>query len=129
MLTGDLDNDFLICIGGAESNSLTNILQSDIDEYQPQIISHSPYYHHDTLAPVLSKSENAFSILSSNIQSVNAQFDELNIFYRILEKYSLYLVQYVSRKVGLLMMLILHRLSWRVILVFLRVGHVVVKVG
>ncbi len=31
--------------------------------------------------------ENAFSILSTNIQSVNAQFDKLNFFfYRILEK-------------------------------------------
>ncbi len=59
-------------MGGAESNTLPNILQSDIDEYQPQIISHSPCYDHDTLAPILSKSKNAFSILSTNIQSVNA---------------------------------------------------------
>ncbi len=126
MLPGDLDNDFLLHIGGAESNSLTNILQSDIYEYQQQIIS--PYYDHDTLAPILSKSKNAFSILSTNIQSVNATFDELNICIEFWKKESLYLMQYVSRKVGLLMMLILHRLSWRVILVFLSVGHVV-KVG
>ncbi len=79
MLSGDLDNDFLLHIGGAESNSLTNILQSDIDKYQPQIISHSPYYDHDTLAPILSKSINAFSILSTHILFVNAKFDELKI--------------------------------------------------
>ncbi len=67
MLPGDLDDDFLIHFGGTESNSFPNILQSDIDEYQPQIISHSPYYDHDTLAHILSKSKNAFSIISTNI--------------------------------------------------------------
>ncbi len=128
MLPGDLDNDFLLHIGGADSNSLTNILQSAIDDYQPQIISHSPYYDHNTLAPILSKSKNAFSILSTHIQSVNAKFDELKIIIEFWKK-SLYLVQYVFMKVGLLIMLILHKLSWRVILVFLRGGHVVVKVG
>ncbi len=77
-----------------------------------QIIGHSPYYDHDTLALILSKSKNAFSILSTNIQSINAKFDELNIFFiEFWKKESLYLMQYVSRKVGLLMMLILFRLS------------------
>ncbi len=111
MLPGDLDNDVLLHIGGADSNSLRNILHSDINEYQPQIISHSPYYDHNELAPILSKCKNAFSIWSTNIQSVNAKFDELKIFIEFWKKESLYLVQYVSRKVGLLMMLILHRLS------------------
>ncbi len=111
MLPGDLDNDFLLHIGSADSNSLTNILQSDIDEYQPQIIGHSPYYDHNTLPPILSKSKNTFTILTPNIQSVNAKFDEVKLFIEFWKKESLYLVQYVSRKVGLLMMLILHRLS------------------
>ncbi len=82
-----------------------------------------------TLVPILSKSKNAFSTLSTNIQFVNVKFDEIIFFIEFLKKESLYLMQYVSRNVGLPMMLILRRLSWRVILVFLRVGHVVVKVG
>ncbi len=56
------------------------IFYNQTDDYQPQIISHSPFHHHDTLAPILSKSKNAFSILSTNIQSVNVKFDELNFF-------------------------------------------------
>ncbi len=111
MLHGDLDHDFLLHIGGADCNSLTNILLSDIDEYQRQIISHSLYYDHNTLAPILSKVKMLSAYLSTNIQSVNAKFNELIIFIEFWKKESLYLVQYVSRKVGLLMMLILHRLS------------------
>ncbi len=80
MLLGDLDNDFQLHIGGARSNSLTNILESDMDEYQPQIISYSPYHDHDTLAHILLNSKNPFSILNTNIQSVNAKFDNLKIF-------------------------------------------------
>ncbi len=63
MLPDDLDNDFLQHNGGAESNSLTNILQSDIDEYQQQIISHSPYYNHDSLSPILIKKLKCFQYI------------------------------------------------------------------
>ncbi len=43
-----ITNDFLLHIGNAESNSVTNIVESDIDEYQPYIISDTPYYDFST---------------------------------------------------------------------------------
>ncbi len=80
MLPGDLDNDFLLDIGGTESNSLTNILQSDIDKYQPQIISHSLYYDHDTLAPILSKSKYSVKFMrDSHAPQVTLYFKEYNL--------------------------------------------------
>ncbi len=44
---GNLDNDFLLHVGCFESNSFINVLHTDYnddDVYQPQIITHSPYY-------------------------------------------------------------------------------------
>ncbi len=45
-----------------------------IETYQPQIITHT-----DNLITTLTQNKNNFSILSTNIQSIRANFDELNI--------------------------------------------------
>jgi len=81
-LSGDLDNEFLKHFGGVENNSLVNILQTEEDEnnFQPEIISHSPYYDFDHIISTLTKRKNEFSIFSTNIQSIRAKFDELKIF-------------------------------------------------
>ncbi len=81
---GDLDKDFLQHVGGVENNSFINILHADTDDDdngdQPQIISHSLYYDTDNLISTLTQNKNNFCILSTNIQSLRAKFDELNIF-------------------------------------------------
>ncbi len=81
----DLDKDFLQCVGGVEHNSFINILHADTDDDddngdQPQIISHSPYYDTVNLISTLRQNKNNFSIPSTNILSLRAKFDELNIF-------------------------------------------------
>ncbi len=83
MWCGDLDKDFLQHLGGVESNSFINILETDSDENdnsQPQIICHFHYYDSNTFTETLTIRKNEFSILSTNIQSINAKIDELRIF-------------------------------------------------
>ncbi len=81
---GNLDKDFWSHVDGVENNSFINILHVDTDDDdnsdQPQIMSHSPYYVTDNLISTLTQNKNNFSILSTNIQSLRAMFDDLNIF-------------------------------------------------
>ena len=80
------DDEFLHFFGGVENNSFVNILQTNIDSDDdethcaPQIIKHSPYYDSTELAPTLENQKTGFSILSTNIQSINAKIDYLRIF-------------------------------------------------
>ena len=82
----NLDTEFLQYCGGVESNSFINVLHNNTDEDDdvahsaPQIIVHSPYYEFTDLIPTLNGHKNGFSILSSNIQSLNAKIDHLKIF-------------------------------------------------
>ncbi len=81
----DLDRDFLQHFGGMDGNSFINILQTDIEtgedenRNQREIISHSQYYEFEKLISTLTSRKNEFSIFSTNIQSIRATFDELNI--------------------------------------------------
>ena len=92
ILFTDTDKDFLQQFGGVEKNSFINIIESDPDENedtdQPQIIRHSSYYDYENLIPTLCKSKNNFSILSTNIQSINAKIDQLRIFVDILKQHN-----------------------------------------
>ncbi len=67
-----------------KNNSFINSTQTDTDDnehqHQPQIISHSPYYNTDDLITTFNAGKNKFNIFSTNIQSMKAKFDELNIF-------------------------------------------------
>ncbi len=81
MFTGDLDKDFLQHVCDVENNSFINVLHTETDDKnetldQPQIISHSPYYKDENLISTLSENKNKFRILSTNIQSIRAKFDE-----------------------------------------------------
>ncbi len=71
-----------------ENSSLINILEIDEndDQNQTHIICHSPYYDFDRLTSTLHNNKNNFSILSTNMQSINAKIDELRIFLEKLKK-------------------------------------------
>ncbi len=47
---------------------------------EPNIITHSSYYEFHDVANTLNNNKNAFSILSTNAQSINAKIDPLRIF-------------------------------------------------
>ncbi len=87
----DLDKDCLQHLGGVDNNSLINVFDMDknenLDSDRPQIICHSPYYDANKLLSTLKKSKDEFSVFSTNIQSINAKFDELKYFVEHLKTF------------------------------------------
>jgi hypothetical protein len=79
-----IDQNILKNIGGVENNSFVKIIDADIDENddmnQVRVIHHSSYYDFENLKSTLNKHKNKFSIFSTNIQSINAKFNELQVF-------------------------------------------------
>ena len=72
------DHAILSNLGGFELNNLISIL--DIEDNEPHIIQHSLYYDIDSFKKLISNHNNIFSVLSLNIQSINANFSELETF-------------------------------------------------
>ena len=80
------ETDILATIRGLHNNSLNHILNAgvagkneDID-YEITIIKHSPYLNNSEFSKILKENQLQFCVLSLNIQSLNAKFDELVIF-------------------------------------------------
>ena len=72
---------FLSYSGGILNNCLTNILhinKNDINEQE--IIRRSSYYDFDQFSKLAKENKKSFSILSTNIQSVNFKLSELEAF-------------------------------------------------
>ena len=69
------DEAFLSYSGGILNNCLTNILHiNETDINEQQIIRRSSYYDFDQFSKLVKENKNSFSILGTNIQSVNAKF-------------------------------------------------------
>ena len=80
------ETDILATIGGLHNNSLNHILNADVAgknediDYEITTIKHSPYLNISEFSKILKENQLQFCILSLNIQSLNAKFDELVIF-------------------------------------------------
>ena len=72
------DHSILSHLGGIENNSLISIL--DIDNNELQVIKHSPYYDLNKFKTLVNEKNKIVCILSLNIQSIYAKFDELEAF-------------------------------------------------
>ena len=74
-------NDFIDGIGLTETNSLIHLLDSNDndDNDEAPIIKHSAYFGENEFSTMLA-SKAGLSILSGNIQSINAKFDEFQSF-------------------------------------------------
>ena len=84
---GNTDKDFLQFYGGFECNSLGHVLQLDEEGYdnnEIQVFKHSPYYDEESLHDLLKSKKGQFCILSTNIESIFAKFDELKLFVEVL---------------------------------------------
>ena len=80
------DQQLLSFAGGVNSNSLTHILQlNNNDKYETNMLLHSHYYDFDQFSSLISTYTNYFSIFSSNIHSINAKFDELQVYIEVLD--------------------------------------------
>ena len=65
------------------NNFLTNILhinENETDINKQQLIHRSSYHDLDQFSKLAKENKNSFSILSTNIQSINAKFSELEAF-------------------------------------------------
>ena len=74
------------CIG---NNSLIHLLQlnnNEVDEQESQILKHSSYYDADQFAELTDGCRHNYRILTLNIESINAKFDELTIYIEELSK-------------------------------------------
>ncbi len=78
-------------MGGVRSNSFIDIFEPDPNENeqidQPTIIQHSPYHDLDKLLSTLNTIKNQFSIFRTNIQSIEAKYDELKLFVETLKRH------------------------------------------
>ena len=82
--TGTVTSDeaFLSYLGGNQNN-LSNVLstnENNDENHELQVIRCSSYYDIDKFTILANSNTNSFSILSSNIQSINAKFNELEMF-------------------------------------------------
>ena len=77
------DHVILSNLGGVESHNLISIL--DIEDNEPQSIQHSSYYDTDSFKKLITNHNNIFSVLSLNIQSINAKLSELETFVEELQ--------------------------------------------
>ena len=79
-----LDEQFLQHLGGVRTNSLRELLQvTNVgldEENMHSLIPHSPYFYTDQICKLATSKQHCFSVLSSNIESINAKFCELEIF-------------------------------------------------
>ena len=76
-----LETEILSHVGGIESNNLMNILnvQDNNEDEEVVMFHHSPYYQ-DRLIEVLKANESKFTIIRTNIESINSKFSELEAF-------------------------------------------------
>ena len=76
------DEVFLSYSGGILNNCLTNILhinENETDINEKQIIRRLSCYDFDQFSKLAKENKNSFSILSTNILSVNTKFSELEV--------------------------------------------------
>ena len=82
-------NDILEKYGGTEVNSLTHVIDNDIEIYilntnQIPSVKNSPYMNNEEFISFCGKHQNNFSILSLNIQSLHAKFNECGVLVETL---------------------------------------------
>ena len=72
-------NTFINNEGFTRTNSLTQLLENDNDRGDFGKIEISPYIDIEALGENIYESRSKLSVLSLNIQSINAKFDEFKI--------------------------------------------------
>ena len=78
MNLSDFNDEILRNIGGKSRNNLNEILNNFTDtDFEIDTFNESPYIDIDSLSAQLIPHTKKFSVLSVNIQSINAKFDKL----------------------------------------------------
>ena len=78
MADNDINEEILENIGGKSQNNLNEILRNFTDaDFEVQTFDDSSYIDIDSMTDNLKPHEKSFSLMSLNIQSINAKFDKL----------------------------------------------------
>ena len=88
-----LDESILKYMGGTSANSLAHILQPQNTEEHIEnmlLIRDSPYYDCNSFKSLITSNTKYFSILSTNIQSLHAKFNELQAFVMEMQSLQFY---------------------------------------
>ena len=82
------DENVLSYIGGIRNNDLNNILETNEFDSNDELQTtrRSSYYDLDNFDKLTRKTNKCFSIISTNIQSLNSKFSELEAFVDDLSK-------------------------------------------
>ena len=83
-----MDSVILENVGGLHSYSLAHILNVDNtdDAEEINIIKHSRYFDQENFIKILKEKNENFTVLSLNIQSINAKFDQLKILLHLIQE-------------------------------------------
>ena len=86
MPPSSLANELLNKLGGADTNNLNYVLQLDNkNNDQCDTLSPSEYYDMDSVVKVCKASDQTFSTISLNIESINSKFNKLTAFIEMLD--------------------------------------------
>ena len=73
------DESFLLFSGGLQINNILNTKKNN-DDNELLIIRRSSHYDADMFSILAEQNKHNLSVLSSNIQSINSKFSELETF-------------------------------------------------
>ena len=83
----DNSTELLGQYGGLNQNSLLNQIEgTENEDNEPTLIQPSRYIDLSNIDDFIKNNRNSFTVLSLNVQSISAKFDELVIFLHILQK-------------------------------------------
>ena len=87
MTTSNLADDLLKNVGGVNENNLNSVLQiKSRHDDQTETFNPSNYYDIDSFIKVFETTDEIFTTLSLNIESIKAKFNQLNGFIKILDE-------------------------------------------
>jgi len=72
-----LENELLQEFGGLNANNLMEIVKDNDGSEEPALLTPSKYYDLDSFETYAQNHRNKFTVLSLNIQSLNAKYEEL----------------------------------------------------
>ena len=83
--TTDITEAILNNYGGVDANSLKHLFESQFTEQEninetPDMLNSSPYIENEQLLTLLSKNRHNLKIISLNCQSLNAKYEQLNLY-------------------------------------------------
>lgn len=86
-----LEKEILDRFGGPAANDLNSVLKSNEDsDEEIETFFHSPYYNIGDVQHTSAFGRNTFNVLSINIQSINAKFDQFVAMLSLLEEQNVY---------------------------------------